>query len=73
MYVFSVRTFYEPIKDKQVVKMAGQMINVYYEALEELYGESAYTNTIHAHLHLCEQVLSHGPLHGCSHFFFEVN
>jgi hypothetical protein len=36
-----------------------------------MYGLSAYDYTIHAHLHLVDQVLKHGPLHCHSQFFFE--
>ncbi|CAF0887295.1 unnamed protein product [Brachionus calyciflorus] len=55
LYIFSIRIFYEPIFDLKKLETAKEMIELYYQLIEEFYGESAYTYTIHAHLHLYDQ------------------
>ena len=72
LYVFSVRILYEPIKNENDVAIAEEMLNKYHNLLEEFFGRNAYTYTIHAHLHLPQQVRHHGPFHGHSQFVFEV-
>jgi hypothetical protein len=69
--VFAVRILYEPIEDKSVINLAEKMLEQYHLGVEDMFGEAAYGYTIHAHLHLAEQVRQHGPLHGTSAFVFE--
>ena len=73
MYVFAVRTLYEPIENKLDISKAKSMMETYFNNLDEYFGEYAYDYTIHAHLHLAYQVSKHGPLHSHSQFVFEVN
>ena len=73
LYVFAIRILYGPVNNKSKVVEAGLMLELYHDSLEDYYGKFAYTYTIHAHLHLSNQVLEHGPLHGHSQFFFEVH
>ena len=72
MYALGVRLLYEP-NDSEKVERARVLIRAYHNQLEETFGVSAYTYTIHAHLHLSKQVLLHGPLHSHSQFVFEVS
>lgn len=51
--------------------MAESIIKYYIESLEDDFSIHACTYTIHAHLHLPNQVRLHGPLHCHSQFFFE--
>jgi hypothetical protein len=70
IYVYSVRSLYEPVH-KAELKEIEKMINFYYESLNEYFNESVYDYTVHAHIHLVDQVKKHGPL-GChSQFVFE--
>lgn len=70
LYVFSVKILYEPIKEKNELYIASDLINSYVKNTENIFGEIDYT--LHAHLHLPRQVLDHGPLHVHSQFCFEV-
>ena len=72
-YAFSVRCLYEPIGNKDDIESADEMINSYVRLAEDFYGEDVADYTLHAHLHLPNQVLKHGPLHCNSQFVFEVN
>ena len=63
---------YEPIKDKKILEMAKEMIDDFHNSLEQCFGPQAYTYTAHAHLHLVDQVLDHGPLYDSEQFCFEV-
>ena len=69
-YVFFVRTLYEEINDKDLA-LCDEVIKKYIKDLEDTFTSSALTYTIHAHLHLIEQVKNHGPLYCHSQFFFE--
>ena len=72
-YVIAIRLLYEPIKNLSDIELADSLIKKYFESLKTLFGDYAYDYTIHAHLHLPEQVKKHGPLHGHSQFVFEVS
>lgn len=71
-YVFSVRTYYEPINQHQEIYEADKLMNEYFRLMDDFIGSHAYTYTLHAHLHLGEQVLKSGNLHSNSQFVFEV-
>ena len=71
LYVFAIRLLYEP-SDVESRSLAQQLITIYHSQLGEYFGMQAYSYTIHAHLHLVEQVVLHGPLHSHSQFVFEV-
>ena len=47
-------------------------IQMVIEFLGKYYGDYAYDFTVHAHLHLADQVEKHGPLKTHSQFVFEV-
>jgi len=70
-YVIAIRILYEPIHDKKKIDIAEKILIEYIKDLEDTFFYSAYTYTIHAHLHLADQVRSHGPLHTNSAFCFE--
>jgi hypothetical protein len=72
-YVCAMRILYEPIYNTVDIDIADTLLNEYYELLNDYFGEWAYDYTIHAHLHLPDQVRLHGPLHCHSQFCFEVN
>ena len=72
IYVYGVRTMYEPFNNKREIEVAKNMIQTYYELLDEFFGQYAYTYTIHAHTHLADQVIQHGSLQANSQFVFEV-
>jgi len=72
-YVFSIRILYEPIQDKNAIKVADDLINSYVRLSSQIYGKEVADYTVHAHLHLPKQVMLHGPLHCHSQFVFEVN
>ena len=74
LYVFSIRTLYEPC-NQDSLRLADIMIRHYHDSLgnPSYFGKDAYSYTIHAHLHLPDQVSKHGPLHSHSQFVFEVN
>lgn len=72
-YVFAIRMLYEPIFDKNLIETSKKILQQYVEALEDSFGNYAYDYTVHAHLHLADQVKQHGPLHCNSQFVFEVN
>lgn len=71
-YVTAIRILYEPIKSANDIDFAEKLIEDYVSALDEYFGDHAYNYTVHAHLHLAEQVRNHGALHGHSQFVFEV-
>jgi hypothetical protein len=70
-YVIAIRLLYEPIKDIQVLTDAQSIIETYIKSLDDTFPPNCYTYTIHAHLHLAEQVRLHGPLQCHSLFCFE--
>ena len=72
-YVFSIRTLYEPIKHTHNLNKVDDILNKYVSQLDDNFGKYAYDYTVHAHLHLVEQVKNHGPLQCHSQFAFEVN
>ncbi|CAF1130945.1 unnamed protein product, partial [Brachionus calyciflorus] len=47
------------------------IIEKYLNSLEDSFGTYSYDYTIHAHLHLPDQVRQHGPLYSHSQFVFE--
>ncbi|CAF0876279.1 unnamed protein product [Brachionus calyciflorus] len=55
LYVFSIRTFYEPIYDRSRLERAKEMINIYHKVLDSYFSDKSYLYTIHAHLHLYDQ------------------
>ncbi|RNA18943.1 hypothetical protein BpHYR1_000607 [Brachionus plicatilis] len=71
LYVFSTRIFYESIDNRDMLEVAKKMIESYHDSIGKYYGTSEYNYTIHAHLHLYDQVIMHGPLQCHSAFFFE--
>ncbi len=70
-YVIAIRLLYEPIKDMQVLNDAQSILEEYIKSLEDSFSQNSYTYTLHAHLHLVDQVRSHGPLQSHSQFCFE--
>lgn len=71
-YICAMRLLYEPIANLDDIEIAENLLKSYYESLGLYYGDFAYDYTVHAHLHLAEQVRNHGPLHCHSQFAFEV-
>jgi hypothetical protein len=69
-YVIAVRMLYEPIENINCLKTVEDIFINYMKELNDIFSIEAYTYTIHAHLHLVEQVKQHGPLHSHSQFFF---
>ena len=69
-YVFSVRILYEPIKNKNNLLVAENLMKSYVKNIDYIFKKTSYT--LHAHLHLARQVYAHGPLHCHSQFVFEV-
>ena len=72
-YILAIRLLYEPVKNSEDIGLADLLLKKYFLELKKYYGDFAYDYTIHAHLHLPEQVRKHGPLHSHSQFVFEVN
>ncbi|CAF1131989.1 unnamed protein product [Brachionus calyciflorus] len=70
-YVFSIRMLYEPIKYTQNLNKVDDLLNKYVSQLDDNFGKYAYDYSVHAHLHLVEQVKNHGPLQCHSQFAFE--
>jgi hypothetical protein len=70
-YVFSIRLLYEPINNEEDIEMAENILIKYVKELWSYFGLYAYDYTVHAHLHLADQVRMHGPLHCHSQFVFE--
>jgi hypothetical protein len=71
-YIIAIRTLWEPIKSENDLKLADSIIKQYCKEIEETFDVNACLYTLHAHLHLVEQVKAHGPLNGHAQFFFEV-
>ena len=71
-YVGAIRFLYEPIQNEADINLAEELLRKYVYEFEQHFGERAFDFTLHAHLHLAEQVRNHGPLHGHSQFVFEV-
>ncbi len=71
-YICAVRLFYEPVESIKDLELGNELITNYIKHAEEFYSMSAYSYTLHAHLHLKDQVLEHGPLQDNSQFVFEV-
>jgi hypothetical protein len=72
-YVIAIRLLYEPSReiDRQ---LAQDLIQQYIIEIGNYFGgDDAYDYTIHAHVHLADEVRQHGPLQSHSLFFFEVN
>ena len=63
---------YEPISSIKEVSIAEFLIHDYIKNLEETFDVGAYDYTVHAHIHLPQQVINHGPLQCHSQFVFEV-
>jgi hypothetical protein len=72
VYVAAIRILYEPTIALSDIDYAEHLIEKYVEEIGSAFGDHAYNYTVHAHLHLAEQVRDHGPLHGHSQFVFEV-
>jgi hypothetical protein len=70
-YMVALRLLYEPSIEIDR-KIAHTIFEKYIERLGHYFGETAYDYTIHAHIHLADQVQQHGPLHASSLFCFEV-
>ncbi len=67
--VLSIRMLFEPIKNMiDLVKVEKILVN-YIKDLEDSFPNYALTYTIHAHIHLVNQVQFHGPLQAYSLFF----
>jgi hypothetical protein len=71
-YIIAIRTLWEPIKSENDLNMSESIIKQYCREIEETFDINACLYTLHAHLHLVEQVRAHGPLNGHAQFFFEV-
>lgn len=71
-YIFGIRFLYEPVRPDDI-DAAELLIKEYVESLKDYFGLYAYDFTIHAHLHLAQQVREHGPLYETSQFVFEVS
>ena len=72
LYVFSVRILYEPILNINDLNTAEKILENNSVLMSEFFGEQSYSYTLHAQLHLAQQVRLHGPLHGHSQFVYEV-
>jgi len=70
-YVIAVRILYEPIKSNKDLENAEEIIKQYIKSLDDTFNEYSYSYTVHAHLHLADQVRTHGPLQCHSQFCFE--
>ena len=70
-YVIAIRLLYEPINNINDLDLAEEILLKYINDLDDTFSISAYTYTIHAHLHLVDQVKLHGPLQSHSQFCFE--
>lgn len=70
-YICVMRILYEPIMNITDIDLAEKLLNEYYESIGTYFGISAYDYTVHAHIHLAEQVRNHVPLHCHSQFAFE--
>jgi hypothetical protein len=70
-YIFGVRLLYEPVDSLEDVDLAEELLKNYHNGLENDFGETAYLYTIHAHLHLADQVRLLGPLKSNSAYPFE--
>ena len=64
-----MRTLYEPIS-KRNLKDVEEIIIKYVDFIGKYNGNYAYDFTIHAHLHLVEQVEQRGPLKSHTQFVF---
>ena len=71
-YVIAIRILWEPIKSETDLKLSELILKNYCREIEETFNINACLFTLHAHLHLVEQVKNHGPLNGHAQFFFEV-
>jgi hypothetical protein len=71
VYICAIRLLYEPITDREDVDTADELLINYHRNLEKKFGRTSYNYTIHAHLHLAQQVRLHGPLKSHSQFVFE--
>ena len=70
-YVIAIRILYEPIKTNKDLENAEEIIKKYINSLDDTFNEYSYSYTVHAHLHLADQVRAHGPLQCHSQFCFE--
>jgi hypothetical protein len=73
LYVIAIRILYEPIEKRRYIEKARKMLEIYHDSLKDFYGKHAYTINMHLHLHLADEALEHGPLHGRALFNFEVS
>jgi len=70
-YVFAIRILYEPHRETDL-NIAQEILKNYVMKIQDFFGLNAYDYTVHAHLHLVDQVKQHGPLQCYSQFAFEV-
>ena len=70
-YIISIRILYEPVKNLNDLNIAEEILKNYVKDIEDSFSINALTYTLHAHLHLVDQVKAHGPLAFHSQFFFE--
>jgi hypothetical protein len=70
LYCLSIKLLHCP-KSNDEIYLADKVINYYCETARQIYGDSIELFSLHAHLHLTEQVLYHGGLGFTSAFCFE--
>ncbi len=69
--MLAVRILYKPIHDISSIDDSDYILQAYVNSLIHMFGRYAYDYTLHAHLHLTEQVRRHRPLQSNSQFIFE--
>ena len=57
-----MRSLYEPFKIATVGNIS-KGLQIYHKLLEDMFNYESYTYAAHAHLHLVDQCLLHGPLY----------
>lgn len=70
IYSMAIKILHAP-KSNDEINLAGTMIEYYCRTASFIYGASIELFSLHAHLHLSEQVRRHGGLVHCSAFAFE--
>ena len=70
LYVLTIKLLHCPQSEDEIY-LADKVINFYCKTSPEVYDESIQLFSLHAHLHLPEQVLCHGGLCFTSAFCFE--
>ena len=71
-YIIAIRILYEPIQSESDLKLGENILIMYCKAIEDSFDINACTYTLHAHLHLVDQVRRLGNLREQEQFIFEV-